>query len=278
MNEGLVPTSWTVFGFEFHAYGLIVGLALVVSWWLIAKRLTRLGWSDTNRLDLAGLSIVLFGVFGARVWHLATDWSLYQAHPWAAIQIWQGGLSILGAVAGGMVGAWLVTLVWSSGPNWLTWLDSAVFGLPIGQAIGRWANFVNQELYGYPTTLPWGISIDAKHRLPQFANLAVETRFHPLFAYEMIATASAGLVWWWLASPAGERWRPAWWHLGSGAWFASYVWYYALVRFSLDWARPDKTVGWGNLGVNQLVLLGIVIMMTFWLLVIYRRLSLVKSR
>lgn len=275
MISDLIPTSWTVFGLEFHAYGLIVGLALVVSWWLIARRLEQLGWSNTTQLDLAGFGIVLLGVVGARAWHVVTDWPLYQAQPLAALQIWQGGLSILGAVAGGMVGAWLVSRLWSTGPSWLTWLDAAAFGLPIGQAIGRWANFLNQELYGYPTALPWGVVIDSDHRLPQFVNLPVGTRFHPLFAYEMIATAPAGLGWWWLASAAGERWRPRWWRLGSGAWFAGYVWYYSVVRFCLDWARPDKALGWANLGLNQLILLGIVVVTTVWLWVIHRRSNLV---
>ena len=106
----------------------------------------------------------------------------YLTHPLDAIAVWKGGLGIPGAVAGGMLGLYLFTRQMKL--NFAEWADIVAAPLALGQAIGRWGNFVNQELYGGPTTLPWGINIDAAHRVAGFTDPAL--RFHPTFLYESL--------------------------------------------------------------------------------------------
>src|SRR6185503_7540633 len=125
------------------------------------------------------------GIVGARIWHiltpppsmvangLTTQW--YLSHPLDAIAVWNGGLGIPGAVAGGMLGLYLFTRY--SKLNFAEWADIAAPGIALGQAVGRWGNYVNQELYGRATNLPWGIRI---------ATESPDLRFHPTFLYESI--------------------------------------------------------------------------------------------
>jgi phosphatidylglycerol---prolipoprotein diacylglyceryl transferase len=261
--------SWQFWGITFHAYGLILGLALVVALWLIEKRAQQAGqfpqaWSKIMVITILG------GVVGARLWHLATDWNLYAADWQQVWFVWQGGLSIVGAVVGGFVSLLGACLVWQVQAKFSYFLDLAVFGLPLGQAIGRVANWLNQELYGAPTNVPWAIYIEPQHRL---SGLKQAEYYHPLFMYELLGTASFGLGLWWFdarLSKQGKSW------LGTGGYFWLYVAYYCLLRFMLDFWRIDKAVvsGW-VLGVNQIWLLGFGLLAS---LMLYRSYSLPHNK
>jgi phosphatidylglycerol:prolipoprotein diacylglycerol transferase len=146
------------------------------------------------------------------------------------LMIRQGGLGIFGAIAGGVLAVFIYAR-WQK-LNFLTWVDIAAPGLALGQAIGRWGNFFNQELYGYPTTVPWGIPIDPQYRLPQFSNLPATTRFHPTFLYESIWNLLVFVALMYIGRRYYDR-------LKSGDVFLLYAILYPLGRFFVEFQRPD---------------------------------------
>lgn len=249
---------FSFFGLTFHLYGLIVGAAIAVGLTLVEKKAQAVHLSEKTFWSLV-LWMLGGGFLGARLWHVVTDFHLYQSQLVDTVKVWNGGLSILGGVVGGIFGLWL----WQKrNPNIVSFgevLDLAIFGLPIGQAIGRWGNYVNQELYGLPTNLPWAITIDPEFRASGFEAYA---NFHPLFAYEMMATGLFGIWVWWYQSKAQFK-------IGSGFYFWLYITYYSFVRFWLDVIRIEKTLIPGlPIGINQVVLL---IIFSLGLLMIYKK-------
>jgi phosphatidylglycerol:prolipoprotein diacylglycerol transferase len=126
--------------------------------------------------------------------------------------------------------------------DFITWVDIAAPALPLGQAIGRWGNFVNQELYGKPTDLPWGIYIEPQYRLPAYADVE---RFHPIFLYESVLNLLICLALLYVARKYVDRLRP-------GDLFLFYLALYPTVRFLLEFIRLDSS-GFGNLNINQTV-------------------------
>jgi phosphatidylglycerol:prolipoprotein diacylglycerol transferase len=160
-------------------------------------------------------------------------WDYYRTHPIEILYIWQGGLGIYGAIVGGLLGVVLYT--WRAGLRPLKWLDYGAPGLALGQAVGRWGNFVNQELYGPPTDLPWGLKIDPQHRIVPYNNLEKyppDTLFHPTFLYESLW---ALLVFGVLALIA-DRFKD---RLKEGDILLGYLIGYPLGRFFLEYLRPD---------------------------------------
>lgn len=246
---------WQLGGIQLHAYGLIIGLAILLGYFLVEKKAHQLKWS-THFLERSFWLVVLGGILGARLYHVLSDFHLYQDQVVNALKIWNGGLSIIGAVLGAAITLILITRWQKPDHSWVAYLDLAVFGLPFAQAVGRWANFVNQELYGLPTTLPWGIYIRPENRLPGWESF---TLFHPLFAYEMILMIIFGLASWGLADYFSQRQAT---RIGSGWYFYAYVVYYSLIRVILDFLRLDKQVTpFLGLGSNQVVLLLLLVIM-----------------
>jgi len=191
------PVIFTIGGFPLRWYGVIVMVGVIVGSLYVERELKRYGENSDSIWD-ALIWILPIGIIGARLWFVANatlggDRS-YIENPSHILKIWEGGLHIYGGLLFGGI-----TLIYFLRRNNLdVWLffDAAGPAMLIGQAIGRIANFINQELYGPPTTLPWGIPI-TENRLPQFANLPETTRFHPTFAYEMLWNfATAGLLIW----------------------------------------------------------------------------------
>lgn len=183
--------------------------------------------------------MVIFGIIGARTYHVWTDWSVYAAAPWYSMfAVWNGGLGIWGAVVGGCVGMVLFLLAKKKLRREIifSYLDLIGFGLPIGQAIGRWGNFVNGELYGKVTGLPWGISV----------NGSVE-KYHPLFLYESVLLF---LTWLLLLFLVQKRYID----VGYGKIFGLCLIAYGLIRFFLEYLRispamigPITTAQWASL-------------------------------
>lgn len=237
-----------MFGLSFHLYGLIIGVAAVVSWYALQRVAERyqIFWNDTRWVFL---SIFATSFVTARLWHGLTDWSLYQANPIALLAVWRGGMSIIGAIIGGLFATLVLSQVLKRSRHSVQtpffYTDLLVHALPIGQALGRVANYVNQELYGLPTSLPWGILIDPAHRLPQVQSA---THFHPLFLYESLLTAAIAVVLW------RKRWQ-----IGRGRATAVYGLLYGLGRFLLDFLRIDRGDHlFFGLGWNQVALLCLV--------------------
>lgn len=239
-------------GLSFHLYGFIVGLATVIVWFLaeLQARSQRLSLPEWEKLIIASL---VGGLIGARLHYVLTNWTFYQADLVSVLAVWQGGLSILGAVWGGVIALWIAKRLLSIKLPVISFLDTLAFGLPIGQAVGRLGNWVNQELYGLPSSLPWAIYIDPVYRQPIYQQ---SERYHPLFAYEMLALLLIG-GWLWFYS--GSK-------IGSGKPFLFYILSYSFIRFLLDFIRIDNTHVLGSfLGANQIILL-LVMIISSWLL------------
>ncbi len=173
-------------------YALCILAGIVVAVWLTGRRLEARGGERGQALDVAAYA-VLFGIVGGRLYHVITTPGPYwgpDGHPVDALKVWQGGLGIWGAIALGALGAWIGCR--RAGISFLDFADAAAPGVALAQAIGRWGNWFNNELYGGPTTLPWGLEI---HTWDQAAGRAVLDStgqpvvlgvFHPTFLYESV--------------------------------------------------------------------------------------------
>lgn len=266
-----IPQSINIGFLTIHFYGIIMAVAVIAAWLIanyFAKKYDEFNKtannhntiSTSNILEQATPYILIFGLIGARFWHVITDWQLYWPGWQEAFFIWQGGLSILGAVTGGVIG-WLVFFKQKKLDQDKIWLipDVIVLSLPFAQAIGRIGNWINQELFGLPTNLPWGIWIDHNYRPLQFIN---EEKFHPLFAYEAILMLATGLFLWWLVKK-----RINW--LGTGFFTIVYLFIYSTIRFMLDFLRIEKsqtfTIFDHDFGINQLILIFVIIISIYLL-------------
>jgi prolipoprotein diacylglyceryl transferase len=163
---------------ELHAYGLMLLLGILAATWLTGIRWTRRGgdWDLVLRVAMWG---VAGGIIGARAYHVATSWSEVPDEWWGPFAVWRGGLGVWGGIAGGVLAGAVV--VRRSGNSVFEFMNAVAPGLLLAQAIGRWGNYFNQELFGEPTDLPWALEIDPERRPAEFAN---SPTFHPTFLYE----------------------------------------------------------------------------------------------
>jgi phosphatidylglycerol---prolipoprotein diacylglyceryl transferase len=230
-------------------YGLCIALGIVAATWLTGRELDRKGYDPALALD-ALFFVVPLGFIGARVYHIATDYGLYARDPIPGVfEVWNGGLGIYGAVAGGFLG--LILFGWYRGVSPLVLADAAAPGVILAQAIGRWGNYFNQELFGRPSDLPWAIRIAPENRPTQFAD--AET-FHPTFLYESVWDLFICLVLLWIARRFANRLR-------DGDLVLLYVSLYSVGRFFVETLRVDPAflIGGstrGNLFVSSLLALG----------------------
>ena len=243
------PVIFTIelFGREFSLrwYGVIVMLGVIVGSLMVERVLKRHGENSETIWD-ALVWVLPMGIIGARLWYvinatLGGD-NRFSNDPSEIFKVWHGGLHIFGGLLLG--GA---TLLFYLNKNkldpWL-FLDAAGPAMLMGQAIGRIANFINQELYGPPTSLPWGIPITAEHRLTEYSDLIkypVETtRFHPTFAYEMIWNFTMAGILLWLSKRYEKQLKP-------GTIFAGWLIAAGVGRTWIEFFRPDqpKIPGWG---------------------------------
>jgi len=219
-------------------YGVIVMIGVIIGSLIVERELKRRGETGDRIWD-ALIWVLPAGIIGARLWYVLNAIlggnRSYLDNPASIFRVWEGGLHIFGGFLFGAV-ALLFYLRQNNLDPWL-FLDAAGPAALIGQGIGRLANFINQELYGPPTTLPWGIKIEAEHRLAQYQDLGLfpveSTRFHPTFAYEMLWNfASAGLLLW-LSRRYKEDLKP-------GALFAGWLVLAGLGRVIIEFFRPDQ--------------------------------------
>lgn len=174
---------WHLGPIPLRAYALAIILGIVIAWWWMDKRYRAKGGPEDVSVDVA-MWAVFFGILGGRLYHVITDYQLYFApgkDPIKALFIWEGGLGIWGAVALGGVGVYLAAR--RRGLRLAPFADSLAPALLIAQGIGRFGNYFNQELYGRPTDLPWGLEIDPEHIVGDFP---AGTTFHPTFLYETL--------------------------------------------------------------------------------------------
>ena len=250
------PVIFSIGNFSLRWYGVIVMIGVIVGSLMVERALKRNGETPESigdalvwwvsfgptiktpignfRLGLP-LGVLPMGIIGARLWYVLNDMlggnTRYMDDPSQIYKVWEGGLHIYGGLLLGAV----VLLLFLRSRNLDPWLflDAAGPAVLVGQAIGRIANFINQELYGPPTTLPWGIPIDAVHRLREFANLPESTRFHPTFAYEMLWNFAAAGFLLWLWNRYKEEIKP-------GTIFAGWLMLAGIGRVWIEYFRPDQ--------------------------------------
>ena len=167
-----------------HVYGLMIALGVVAAVWICRWRWAAWGNNPDEIVDMAYWAVP-GGLIGARLYHVATDFNRLYVHNLAGIpKIWDGGLGIPGGILGGVLTGYVYAR--HKHMNVPDLLDMVAPALPLAQAIGRWGNYFNQELFGRPTTLPWGLQIDVAHRGNLPPAYVAATTFHPTFLYEML--------------------------------------------------------------------------------------------
>lgn len=229
-----------------HYYALILMTGMIVGAWLVAHRAKAHGLDPEHVWN--GLMWALIpGLIGARLYHVltpspASDLTLkhYLQNPLEIFAIWNGGLGIYGAIVGGAIG--LMIYGRRHHQPYLPWFDLIVPSMAIAQAIGRWGNFANQELYGAPSTLPWAIYISPDKRLLHYELYAT---YHPLFLYESLWNLGAGLALIWIDRRFRNRLR-------EGDILLLYLMEYPVIRFLLDFLRLDSNL-FGPLTTAQVV-------------------------
>jgi len=230
---------FTVGPVTFHLYGLMIGLGVLVGAWVASKK-------DKKIWDCL-VWVIGGGIIGARLYHVVDWWSYYSQHLSQIPAVWQGGMGIYGGILGGILGLWIYTRRREE-PNllFLKMLDAGALGLPLGQAIARWGNYFNQELYGLPTNLPWGIYIRPENRLLEVMDFKY---FHPLFLYESLWCLIIFIIIINIIKVIP---------MGKGKIFAVYLGLYGLGRFFLEFLRLEA---WTINGVNvaQMISAGLIL-------------------
>lgn len=247
----------------FHWYGLLIGLGIVGMGLIIEKFFQRFVKKVSDQqvlLPALGLSL-LGALIGARLWHVVTSWASYQHNYLQIFDLPAGGLSILGGLVGGISLSFLFFKYSKKLSLWPFYLDALTFGLPLAQIFGRLGNFINQELYGYPSKVWWAIPINFENRSYEFANYS---HFHPLFLYEILALviflASLWSFYYWGDKQLFKN------QIGKGKIFLLYLVYYLFLRFFLDFIRIDKALIQADylyLGLNQVVIFLIMLVLSW---------------
>lgn len=253
------PIIFSLGPFSIYWYGLLIVIGILVGLWLTIKLGRRYGISSDDIFELV-LYLIVFGLLGGRLYYLFLELDYYLINPLDVFKIWQGGLAIHGVLIGGII----TLIVWTkkkkyfplltrggippNGSTFWQWADLLAPAIILGQAIGRWGNYFNQELFGWPTNLPWGIPIDQVNRPFQFIN---NNFFHPTFLYESLADLLVFLILIFLHKKQ---------KLKSGSIFLIYLILYSVVRFIMEFWRIDSTYNFGFLRWPQVISLVIIIL------------------
>ncbi len=228
-----------------NLYGLSIALGVIAAIWLLGRRFEQYRVGTADDASSIGIWAVLAGVVGARLYHVVTDWERFEDDLGNIPRLWEGGLGIPGGLLAGIpVGLWMAH---RRGISIGAAATCAAPAIPLAQAIGRWGNYFNQELYGRPTDLPWALEIDEEHLLEGFE---VGTTFHPTFLYESLWSLGVVAV----LLLVERRFRP-----GPGALMGLYLALYGLGRFWVEGLRIDPADEVAGLRWNQWVALAAVV-------------------
>jgi phosphatidylglycerol:prolipoprotein diacylglycerol transferase len=264
------PVAFTIPGINHpvYWYGLMVTLGTLLGAFVADREARRRGHNPDRVWD-ALIFVMVFGLIGARLYHVVsepagstTNLSYYLEDPIRIVDFRSGGLrglGIYGAIVGGVFGLWVYAR-WKR-LHFPEWADIAALGVPLGQAIGRWGNYFNQELYGRPTDLPWGVPIpDNAQRLPEFQLLPASQRFHPTFLYESLWNLLVFFTLMYVARHWDDRLR-------AGDIALLYLILYPLGRFLVEYQRPDA---WTMAGIPTAQLLSLIVMVAAAAGIVYR--------
>ncbi|MFW2514141.1 prolipoprotein diacylglyceryl transferase [Demequina sp. SO4-13] len=242
-----------------HAYALCILAGIFVAVWLTTRRWVERG-GDGDKVGDIVLWAIPFGIVGGRLYHVISTPGPYFGEggdPWAALEIWNGGLGIWGAVALGALGAFIGAR--RHGVSFTAFADAAAPAVLIAQAIGRLGNYLNQELFGSPSTLPWALEVDPAFRPEGYAEFAT---FHPTFLYEMV---------WNLVGAALIIWLDRRFDLRGGRTFWLYVMVYVSGRLWIELVRIDTAVTVGGLRINVWVSIAVLALAVAMFMILGRR-------
>jgi phosphatidylglycerol:prolipoprotein diacylglycerol transferase len=248
MPDGFdIPLPFLTRPFHIYFYGILIMIGVIAAAFMARTEAKRRGLDPELIWDML-FWLVLAGIIGARIWHILTPppsmvaqgitTKYYLTHPLDMLNIRAGGLGIPGAVIGGALALWFYLR--KKKTSFAVWVDVVVPGLALAQAIGRWGNFFNQEVYGAPTDLPWKLFIDPNHRLAGYENVAY---YHPLFLYESLWNLAVMAFLLWFGRRFADRLKP-------GDIFLTYLIAYPIGRFFLDFLRLDASQ-LGGINANQ---------------------------
>ena len=245
------PVFVRILGFPIYWYGIAYAVGLAAVYWVVVRE-ARFRGLDWERVGSGMIVIAVAALIGGRLYHLIDQWQLYVNNPLTAFlpltvkpdgsYAFSGftGLGVPGGIIAGTIAGWAYVR-WSRQPFW-RWADVVAPGLFVMQAIGRWGNFFNQELYGPPTSLPWGIRIDEAHRVAPYLDVVqypvATTHFHPLFLYESVSGILGALVLIWLGRRRSSRLVPG------DLLLIFFIWY-GLTRFALEGLRSGNWTFFG---------------------------------
>ena len=254
-----MTTGFKLGSFTIHYYALLILLGMLLGLLMTWRRAIKQGRSMDFLIDALPW-VFIGGILGARIWHILSPpqsmvargitTRYYLTHLLEAIAIWKGGIGIIGALAGGGLALWIYAR--RKNAPFTDWLDIISPGLALAQAIGRWGNYINQEVYGLPSDLPWAIPIDPQHRLPGYAEYST---YHPLFLYEAIWSILNMIFVLWIGRKYQDR-------LKSGSLFLIYMIFYGVGRVGLEFLRLDVSTYQG-VNLNQIAMLVVVITACF---------------
>ena len=227
-----------------HVYGILMGIAVATAYVLTVTRYEKFG-GDRAVAERAAFWAVVIGFLGARLAYVSTHTDRFSEDGWLfPIKIWEGGIALFGGLTFGTLAViWVMRR--ARGGDFPLFLDAISVGLPAAQAIGRWGNWFNQELFGTPTTLPWGLEIDPARRPDAYLDSAT---FHPTFLYESLW--NLGIVFFLLWLEKRVEWR-------RGRLFTIYMMLYAVIRFATELIRTDTTFRFLGLSRNGWVALAV---------------------
>jgi prolipoprotein diacylglyceryl transferase len=255
------PLDWAVLfqigGFKVHAYALAILVGIFVALWVTRRRWVARG-GDVEAMEEIAVRAIPFGIVGGRIYHVVSTPGPYfghDGHPLDAFKIWDGGLGIWGAVAIGALGAYFGAR--RAHVSFSAFMDAAAPGVLIAQAIGRLGNYFNQELFGAPTTMPWGLSVDPT--IAASVGKTADTLFQPTFLYELL---------WNLAGAALLIYLDRRFKFRFGRMFWLYVMVYTSGRVWIEMLRIDTAVHVYGVRINVWVAIVVLLLgvgMFFWL-------------
>lgn len=246
ISLGLINLYW---------YGLFISLGIVAGFF-VSLKLAGLYKIEKDLIWELSFYLILSGFSGAKLYYIIAFWPYFLSKPSEIIKFWHAGLSIHGAIIGGLIGLWLFSrkrLI-----SFWQLADLISPSLALGQAIGRWGNYFNQELFGRPTNLPWGIPIDQINRPENFSGF---TYFHPTFLYESILNLAIFFI---LLNLHRLKFKNK--KIPNGNIFFSYLILYSLARFSMEFIRIEETPLILGIRLAQFVSLFIIVISLFFLL------------
>lgn len=244
-------------------YGLFVVSGILASFFVILKLAEYYNLNKNNIIDV-GFWVIVFGIIGARLYHVGLELPYYLSNPINIIKIWNGGLAIHGGILFGGITAFY--LVKKLKINFWQFAAICVPGLALGQAIGRWGNYFNQELYGFPTSAPWGIPISTINKIPEYLN---SDFFHPTFIYESIGNliifSILFLVHLWIVK---NKKQDNFYYIIC---VLSYLSLYSILRFSLEFIRIDTAPSLLGLRFPQVISIVILVISALFFVYTWRK-------